>query len=30
MSLKALVITLSTVAITLGLRGDTNIRDTNS
>jgi len=27
---KALVITLFTVAITLGLGGDTSIRDTNS
>ena len=30
MLLKALVITLSIVAITLGLKGDTSIRDTNS
>ena len=30
MLLKALVTTLSTVAITLGLGGDTSIRDTNS
>jgi len=30
MPLKALVITLSTTAITLGLGGDTSIRDTNS
>ena len=30
MPLKALVITLSTAAITLGLEGDTSIRDTNS
>ena len=29
MPLKALVIILSTVAITLGLGGDTSIRDTN-
>ena len=30
MPLKALVIILSMVAITLGLGGDTNIKDTNS
>jgi len=30
MLLKALVITLSIVAITLGLGGDTNIRDIDS
>jgi len=30
MLLKALVITLSIVAITLGLGGDTSIRDTDS
>jgi len=29
MPLKALVITLSTAATTLGLGGDTSIRDTN-
>jgi len=30
MPLKALVITLFTAATTLGLGGDTNIKDTNS
>ena len=30
MPLKALVTTPSTAAITLGLEGDTNIRNTNS
>ena len=30
MPLKALVITQSTIATTLGLGGDTSIRDTNS
>jgi len=30
MLLKALVITLLTVATTLGISGDTSIRDTNS